>query len=142
MSEFLRELVDPQALFPAVVLLVLTLAFIHIMNSNNPLQWWHYVATKGGDGHYIADVDKLWQNVGAAIASVAIILLAYRGTLEWAIFAAYLAFVGGVRGYGAYLKSKEGSITSTRTTEPAPGPQKVTESKIQTPPIGGDHDNG
>lgn len=139
--ESILTTVNPQAVILGVFLLLVGLGFLKIMQSRNPLEWWHFFATRGADGHYYADSDKLWQNIGGVVGSVAILLESYNGRLDWAVFGGYLAFVGSVKGYSAYLRAKQGSVETTKVTEPAGPPSKVTETKVETPPIARKDDN-
>ncbi len=136
MSELLAR-IDLQAV--ALIGIGLTLAYClrRIMTAKNPLEWWHFIATKGADSHYYADLDKLWLNVGGFVGSLVILFEAYNARLEWAIFTAYLAFVSGVKAYSSYLRSKQGSVVTEKVVEPLPDPAKVTTTTTKIPPIKG-----
>lgn len=87
------------------------LGFIYyVMSDNNPLEWWHFIATRGADGQHYADIDKLGKVVGIFTSSTVVIWMGYQSKLDTGLLLAYLAFVGGIGGYSAYLRSKrEGS---------------------------------
>lgn len=108
MSEILRFLHDPQAILLSLCLLMFLLGLVRVMNAKNPLEWWHFISTRGEDHRNYADLDKLGKFIGIIISSLIVILLAYNGTLDGVVFGAYLAFVGGVAGYSAYLRARFG----------------------------------
>lgn len=99
---------DPLAALIAIVLLVLSVAFIQLMNAKNPLEWWHFISTKDKSGKQYADLDKLGKMVGIIVGSIVVMWLAYRDKLSSDVFFVYLAFVGAVAGWSAYLRAKQG----------------------------------
>lgn len=102
---------------PWVVALLLFWALYRLMEAENPLQWWHFIATKGSDGNYYADIDKLGKVTGIAISSWALLRASSHDPFDFMGFAAilgvFLAFAGGTAGYSAFLRSQRGPITPT-----------------------------
>ena len=137
LSGIIRDLLDPQAVLMTALFLLAVLWLVHIMGSNNPLEWWHYVASHGKDGQYYADIDKLGLIVGIFVGSLVVVIESYNGHLDQFVFAAYLAFVGGVKGYSAYLRSRQGGVETRRVTEPVSDPDttRVTETRVEIPPV-------
>jgi amino acid transporter len=94
----------------AVMIFVCLFAFIllwKVIDSDNPLEWWHFISSRGPDGKEYADIDKLGKVVGIIISSVAMLIITHQGKMDAVILGVYLAFVGGVAGYSAYLRSKQ-----------------------------------
>ena len=113
--------------------------FYHWMQGEDSkgIEWRDFISSIGSDRAFHGDINKLGQSVGILIGSVAIVLVsshAHEDLLGFAaVLAAYFAFVGGVAGYAAFLRSKQGSVTTTTEPAPIPVPSKVTVEEI--PPI-------
>ena len=107
------------------------------------IEWRDFVSSLGSDRIFHGDINKLGQNVGILIGSVAIVQVsahAHDDLLGFAaVLASYFAFVGGVAGYAAFLRSKQGSVTTT--TEPAALPTPTKTTVVESPPIKEHHDN-
>jgi hypothetical protein len=102
-----HELTNPRAAFIVAMLLLLVFGLVRVMNANNPLEWWHFIATRGPDNAQYADIDKLGKCVGIVVGSAVIIIQAYTEKVDGVIFFTYLAFVGAVAGWSAYLRSRQ-----------------------------------
>jgi hypothetical protein len=91
-----------------LILIGLVLLLIRVMAGRNNLQWSQFISSKGSDGKHYADLDKLGKVVGIVISSWAIVKITSSASLDLTgfslVFGAYLAFVGGVAGYSAYLR--------------------------------------
>jgi nitric oxide reductase large subunit len=112
MPEFLTPLIaafNPQVVILIVFFVVLALVLQKIIADNdNPLEWYHFISTRGSDGKHYADLDKLGKSVGIIVSSVVVILMTHYQKMDAVILGVYLAFVGGIAGYSAYLRSKQG----------------------------------
>lgn len=102
------------------------------MQGNNGLEWRDFVSSRGIDGQYHGDINKLGQVTGIAFGSWAIVLVSANAKSDFTGFAAvlftYFAFVGGASGYSAYLRSKQNTVETKTVVEPAETsePQKTT----------------
>lgn len=107
MLDILARLLEPKAM-SAVLICLFGVYALHVLihSEGNGLEWWHLVATKGQDGKYYFDLDKFGKLVGIVVGSWAVVVLAQQGKLDALIFGAYLAFVGSIAGYSAYLRSR------------------------------------
>lgn len=145
MKDILASVLAHADAFRWLFMLALVWALYRYVNSGcNPLRWWHFIASRGADGSYYADLNKLGQVTGIAFGSFAVLNVSGNAKSDFTGFAtvllAYFAFVGGVAGYSAYLRSKSGQRETTTTTEPAPTtPNKTTTRTVEpaaTPPAG------
>lgn len=122
----------------AVVVLLVMLAFVRIVNSEeNHLEWWHLVSTRAADGQQYADWNKIGQGLGVVLCVWLPAVYVYSPKLEAgglaAVMAVALAYLGGVSGYAATLRSRQGQTETTKTTET--GAAKITtERTVETPP--------
>lgn len=148
MIDVINAVLSNSGAFRWVLFLGVIWAFYRYMDSgSNPLYWWHFFASKGADGQYYADLNKLGQVTGIAVGSFAIVQLSAGANKDFigfaAVLAAYFTFVGGVSGYAAFLRSKSGRTETTTTTEPAPvAPVRTTtvttEPAAEVQPTKGD----
>ena len=96
--------------FGALISLVV---FWAIMRSDkNQISCWQFLSTRAKDGKHYGDLDKLGKFVGIFVSSWAVLALAFKATNnDFSSFAilltAYLAFVGGIAGYSAWLRTKQ-----------------------------------
>jgi len=123
-----------------IAFLVLLLAFVRVVNGeNNDLEWWHLVSTRAADGGQYADWNKIGQGLGVVLCVWLPAVYVYSPKMEAvglaAVMGVALLYLGGVSGYAANLRSKQGSVETTRTTETPGAPSKVTEVTTETPPI-------
>lgn len=108
----MSEWLEPRTLALLALIAVLAVLLFRIMtDKNNTLECWQFIATKGADGKHYADLDKLGKLAGILFGSWSVTKIAYRDALDLTGFAlvltTYFAFVGGVAGYSAYLRSKQ-----------------------------------
>lgn len=123
----------------AIIILFVIWAFIRIINSQaNTLQWWHLISTKGATGEQWLSWDPIGKGLGVVLCFWLPTLYAYSPKMEAmglaAVMGVALAYLGGVSGYAAMLRSRQGVIETTRVTELAPS-KTVTDTKVETPPI-------
>lgn len=122
-----------------IVALLLLLGFVRVMSSgDNPLEWWHLVSSRSADGVQYADWDRIGRGLGVVLCTWLPAVYVYSPKMEAvglaAVMGVALAYLGGVSGYAALLRSKRGEVETTKVTEPAPGPTKTTITKTETPP--------
>jgi energy-coupling factor transporter transmembrane protein EcfT len=125
-----------------LTLLFVIWMFIRVMNSEtNTIVYADFISTLGADGKQHGDINKLGQTVGIVIAALCDLLYAHSKNMDAGglalVLSVTLAYFAAVKMYATYLKSKQGSIETTRTVEPmaAPVPIKVTDTTKQTAPI-------
>lgn len=123
--DFMRSIADNAEAFRWLFFIALLWAFYRYVNSGtNPLKWWHFVSSRGSDGEYYADLNKLGQVTGIAVGSLALVQLSANAKSDFvgfaAVMTAYFAFVGGVAGYAAFLRAKGGKVETKTVVEPAP----------------------
>src|ERR1017187_4386008 len=123
MSQIVSSLIANADAFRWLFFIGLLWVFYRWMQGDDSkgIEWRDFVSSKGQDGVFHGDINKVGQNVGILMGSLAIVQVsahAHEDLLGFAaVLTAYFAFVGGVAGYAAFLRSKQGSITTT--TEPA-----------------------
>ena len=110
-----------------------------VENAENNLEWWHLVSSRGADGGQYADWNKIGQGCGVVLCVGLPAVYVYSPKMEAvglaAVMGVALLYLGGVSGYAANLRSKQGSVETIRTTETPGAPSKVTEVTTETPPI-------
>lgn len=136
MKDILSSILANADAFRWLFFLVLVWALYRYIHSGcNPLRWWHFISSKGADGSYYADLNKLGQVTGIAFGSFSVLLLSSNAKADFvgfaAVLTAYFAFVGGVAGYSAYLRSKSGQVQTTTVTEPVSAPVKTTTTTTE-----------
>jgi len=121
-----------------IAFLVLLLAFVRVVNGeNNDLEWWHLVSTRAADGGQYADWNKIGQGLGVVLCVWLPAVYVYSPKMEAvglaAVMGVALLYLGGVSGYAANLRSKQGSRETV--TEPAAEPVPMKTTITETPPI-------
>lgn len=107
-----------------LLFVVLVGAFIlhHIVKSSeNDIEWWQFIALRGNDGVYRADITKLGQAVGILVGAWTVITLASEvknlDALGFtAILTAYLVYTAGVATFQQYMRAKQFSKDSNVDT--------------------------
>lgn len=105
---------------PFVVFAGLAYALYRLMTGNNPLEWWHFISTRGEDGKVYADLDKLGKLVALIVSSVAVLWMAYQAKIDATLLGVYLAFAGAIAGWAAYLRSKRNGNGNEHGVQPKP----------------------
>jgi UDP-N-acetylmuramyl pentapeptide phosphotransferase/UDP-N-acetylglucosamine-1-phosphate transferase len=120
-----------------LILLLLVWVLIRIVrHPTNDIEWADYISTKGTDGRQRGDINKIGQWGGIVIAVMSVLMYADNEKVEptglSVLLGVALLYLGGVAGYAASLRAKQGTVTTV--TEPAtePAPTKITV--IETPP--------
>lgn len=83
-----------------------------ISDEASPIEWWHFVSSKGKDGEHYADITKLGQVAGIMVVSWLVIAMSARvdklDALGFCgVLALALAYLAGVQAFQAYLKSRK-----------------------------------
>lgn len=108
------DFLDPQALFLILVLLLGVRAFQRIVGGKqsdgqpNPIEFWHFFASRGGDTHY-GDPNKLGIMVGIVASTL------FVGYAFWAheidnwyvvtVFALWLVFIAGTEYFAKWFRA-------------------------------------
>lgn len=100
--------IDPKVALMIFVFSGLFWLLVKVVNDDNPLDWWQFISTKGSDGQHYGDIDKLGKVVGIVVSSVIMLMVTYASKMDAVLLGVYLAFVGGIAGYSAYLRVKQG----------------------------------
>ncbi len=121
-----------------IIFLCLMWAMIRIINSvRNELEWDHLVSTRGIDGKQYADWNKIGQGLGVILCVWLPAVYVYSPRMEAmglaAVMGVALAYLGGVSGYAALLRARQGGVETTRT-ESTVG-SVTTEKIVETPPV-------
>ena len=102
-----------EAVWGMVALAVLLLIQLYLImhDKNNPIEWWHFISSKGADGNQYADMTKLGQATGIFVCvSVAFIFAARTDTTALgfsALLGVILLYLGGVQAYQTYMRSRQ-----------------------------------
>lgn len=143
MSDFLIGIgVRPVDGINALILLMVIWTFVRVVaNEKNTIVWADFISSRGHDGEQHGDLTKVGQLVGIVVSAVCVLMYADSDKVEpvglSALLGVALLYLGSVTAYSAYIRSKQGTVETSRTTEPAPDPAttKVTDTVTQTPPI-------
>jgi hypothetical protein len=101
--------INPQVALIVAIFVFFSFVLSRIVNAvENPLQWWHFISTRAADGNQYADIDKLGKIVGIVVSSFIVLLMTHHDKMDAVVLGVYLAFVGGIAGYSAYLRAKSG----------------------------------
>lgn len=121
-----------------LILLVLIWILFRVINDEgNLIEWADYISTRGSDQKQHGDINKVGQWAGIFIAVTSVMLYADNVTVDATGLAALLAvallYLGGVAGYAANLRAKQGTVvTVTAPADEPVGPMKTTVT--ETPP--------
>ena len=119
----------------AIVVLCFLFALVRIINSTeNDLEWSHLISTRSVNGTY-ADWNKIGQGLGVVLCTWLPAVYVYSPKMDAAglalVMGVALAYLGGVSGYAATLRSKQGSVETKRVTE-SNIDKTVTDTKVET----------
>jgi hypothetical protein len=118
-----------------IIILLLAYAFIRVVNSlDNNLEWSQLISSKGQDGKQYADWNRIGQGAGVVLCVWLPAVYAHSDRADAvglaAIMGVALAYLGGVSGYAATLRARQGTTETTRTSE---SPSRTTETTTETP---------
>ena len=121
-----------------LILLLLWWILIRIVRGNDNIEWADYITTRGRDGVQRGDINKIGQWAGIVLCVMTILMYADNekvdpAGLSWLLGVALL-YLGGVAGYAANLRAKQGTVTTV--TEPAPEPTPIKTTVTEVPPKG------
>ena len=107
-----------------IVLLGLALSFVwflyRLMNADNPLEWWHFISTRGEDNQHYADLDKLGKFVALIAGTLILVWQGYAYEIKWELLLTYFTYAGAISGWAAYLRYKaKKSVNGNGSTTPA-----------------------
>lgn len=88
-----------------------------IHDRSNDIEWWHFIATRGGDGRNYGDVDKLGKVVALTVSSVIVVWHGYALKMDAILLGVYLAYAGAIGGYSAYLRTKQANGKAKDTSD-------------------------
>lgn len=124
-----------------IVFLLFLLAFVRTINAQNDLEWTHLVSSRSLDGKQYADWNKIGQGLGVVLCFWLPAVYVYSPKMDASglalVLGVVLTYLGGVSGYAANLRAKQGGVQTTTVTEPVPDPSitKVTETVMQNAPV-------
>ncbi len=120
-----------------ILLVLLWILYRIVRNEDNDIAWEDFISTRAADGRQHGDINKVGQWFGIVIATMPVLMYVDNDKVEptglAALLAVSLLYLGGVAGYAANLRAKQGSVTTTTEPVPDPAPSKVTT--VQVPPI-------
>lgn len=130
-------MIDAFRIFTALLLIGVAIAIaMAIRAASNELEFYQLISTKAQDGKYYVDWNRIGQGAGVVLSSVTPFIYAYSPNMDAtglaAVLGVVLAYLGGVSGYAATLRAKQGQIETVRTAEDS---SRVTEVRTETPPI-------
>jgi hypothetical protein len=121
-----------------LILLSLWWVLVRIVRGNNDIVWADYISTRGADGKQKGDINKVGQWAGIVLSVMCVLMYADNDKVEptglAALLGVALLYLGGVAGYAATLRSKQGTVTTV--TEPLPDPAPPMKTTVtEAPPV-------
>ena len=120
-----------------ILLLLVWILFRVINDTGNLIEWADYISTRGTDGKQHGDINKVGQWAGILIAVMSVMMYADNETVDATGLAALLGvallYLGGVAGYAANLRSRQGTITTV--TEPVIDTVPTKTTVTESPPV-------
>lgn len=141
-----EQLTSVQAWIHYVPIVVTVLVFIAIViavarlmrNEDTDIQWADLISVLAHNGVQRADWNQIGKGGGVILCIALPFIYVYSPSMEAiglaAVMGVALAYLGGVSAYAANLRSKQGSVETTKTTE-ADAVLRTTETTVQTPPV-------
>lgn len=126
-------------LFSAVFFVVILYALNRIINSDdNKLEWAHLISSRTIEGAQRASWNEIGKGLGVILCVWLPAVYVYSPKMDAGglalVMGVALAYLGGVSGYAALLRSRQGGVETTKVTEIIPV-SKVTETRTETQPI-------
>ena len=126
-------------LFTAIFFIVVLYAIVRVINNaSNDLEWAHLISSRSMDGKQWGDWNQIGKGLGVILCVWLPAVYVYSPKMDAVglalVMGVALAYLGGVSGYAALLRSRQGGIETTRVTEIAPV-SKITETRLETQPI-------
>ncbi len=122
-SEITLSSATMTAILGLLIVFIGILLYKVFQDKDNDLSCWQFIATYNyKTGKHNADLDKLGKCVGIFGSTWAVIKIAYIVESRdiggfAALLGTWLAFVGGIAGWAAYLRTKEGNKIGSSHTE-------------------------
>lgn len=135
---------DPHSIVMAVtgvIFLIFILSFVRTINNNADLAWGDLVSSHGMDGKRHPSWNEIGKGLGVILCFWLPAVYVYSPKMDATglalILGVVLAYLGGVSGYAASLRAKQGGVQKTTVTEPVPDPSisKITETVMQNAPV-------
>ena len=120
-----------------ILLVLIWILYRIVRDEGNIIEWADFISTRGNDGKQHGDINKVGQWAGIVIAVMSVLMYSDNQAVDATGLAALLGvallYLGGVAGYAANLRARQGTVTTV--TEPVidPVPTKVTVT--ESPPV-------
>lgn len=140
MRDIIQSILSNADAFRWIFFIGLLWAFYRWMNSDDSegIEWRDFVSTKGLDGRYHGDIDKVGKTTGVIFGSIILVQVSPNASKDFTGFAlvltTYFTFVGAVAGYSAYLRAKQGRTETSVVVEPVPDPNVTKTTITKTEP--------
>lgn len=125
-------------LFSAIFFIGMLYALARVINNTSDLEWAHLISSRSMDGKQWGDWNQIGKGLGVILCVWLPAVYVYSPKMDAVglalVMGVALAYLGGVSGYAALLRSRQGSIETTSVTEIAPV-SKITETRTETQPI-------
>lgn len=116
LAKIIDYITEPKVLSGLAVLAFIVIAVWRTMSGENPLEWWHFISSKGADGKDYADIDKLGKVVALFISSWVMMVMTFNSKMDAMMMMTYLAYAGAVGGWSAYLRARTGAFPAGAAT--------------------------
>jgi hypothetical protein len=120
-----------------MILILLWWVLIRVVRGDPKIVWADFISTRAADGTQKGDINKVGQWAGIALSVMCVLMYADNEKVDASGLAALLAvallYLGGVAGYAANLRAKQGVVTTI--TEPAVELAPTKTTVTETPPI-------
>ena len=114
-----------EAAIPLVFILLLLFAFMRIVGSNNPIQFWHFISTRTESGAERGDINNLGMIAGIVCCMFVVLWMTYKhNSIDPWVLGICLIYLGGVKAFAAWLRAVAGKRYGNGTEE-LPKPQQA-----------------
>lgn len=124
---------SPAEVFPLLIALFIVWGFIHMMNGDHPVEWWHFVsAYNERTGQERGDINSVGMAAGVVVCLFVPLWIVYvRSDINPWILAVCLIYLGGVKMFAAWLRSLADRKFVGTPPPPLP-PPPATETTVTT----------
>lgn len=88
-----------------IILLMLCWGLVRVMNSKNPIEYWHFISTRNDQGKDVGDINSLGMVFLIVGGTWVVCWLAFREKLEWPIFGLWLVAIGAVKSWALWARA-------------------------------------